>query len=61
MVQDAKRHGQNVAVVLLEQNGGILASSSMLIELRKVGFGLTNTQNDSLRSSCISRFTYPGY
>jgi hypothetical protein len=34
--QDANRHNQNVAVVLLEQNGGITASSPDLIELKKV-------------------------
>ena len=41
MLQDAKRHGHKIAFVLLEQNGGLLASDPRMEELKTVILHLT--------------------
>jgi hypothetical protein len=37
LLQDAKRHGQEVCAILLDKHGGLLASDPKLVELKKVG------------------------
>jgi hypothetical protein len=54
-MEDAKRHGQEIAAILLEKNGGLLASDPRLIELKREQKSTLLKEQKSQRKSLVKK------